>query len=76
MVLAYPISQGQTINSGAVIANPSCRGTTYEGSWVTQATHEEMIAHYSGWDPQASALLNASRMSSFDWPLLHSTLLT
>ncbi|KAI0086402.1 FAD/NAD(P)-binding domain-containing protein [Irpex rosettiformis] len=59
IVLAYPISQGQIVNSGAVIANPSRRGTIYEGPWVTEATNEEMVAHFPNWDPQAYGLLKA-----------------
>ena len=60
--IAYPISQGQIINTGAVVADSSRRDTIYEGPWFAQATHDEMISHFPPWDPQGSALLNVGTL--------------
>ncbi|KAI0085592.1 hypothetical protein BDY19DRAFT_442598 [Irpex rosettiformis] len=64
IALSYPISQGQLVNTVALVVTPNARGTTYEGSWVTETDNDEMISYFSHWDPQVYALLKAMKNPS------------
>ncbi|KAI0689374.1 hypothetical protein BC835DRAFT_255975 [Cytidiella melzeri] len=58
-VVSYPVSQGRVVNVAALSCKADLRGTQYEGSWVAQASPDEILANYPDWDPEVRFLLKA-----------------
>lgn len=57
-IVSYPISQGRTINLVIFITIPDGEDTLLDGPAVVDATKEEVLEHYKGWEPEIQSLLN------------------
>ena len=57
MAVAYPISNGTFINLAAFNADEDRYRSTYDGKWVRDATREEMMSHFVGWDKELTVLM-------------------
>ncbi|KAF9238919.1 hypothetical protein BU15DRAFT_74878 [Melanogaster broomeanus] len=56
-LITYPIANGTLINVVAVVGDPSLAGTHYEGSWVIDATHDELLGCFDNFEPEVKTLL-------------------
>ncbi|KZT63440.1 FAD/NAD(P)-binding domain-containing protein [Daedalea quercina L-15889] len=56
--ISYPIAQGKLINVVAFVTQPDGEGTRYDGEWTREASKEELINAYAGWEPLVAQLLN------------------
>lgn len=63
-VITYPISHGKYINFVGFVTVPGAKGTTYPRKWVTDASRDEMAAHYAGWEPEVGEMLAVRRHNS------------
>ncbi|KAL1671441.1 hypothetical protein EV122DRAFT_226575, partial [Schizophyllum commune] len=57
-VVAYPISCGRAVNVIAFYTDMSKEDTPFEGSQIGQATAEEVMKTYEGWEPEVRAVLS------------------
>ena len=37
---------------------PGAEGTVYPRKWVTDASRDELVAHFSGWEPEVDEMLS------------------
>ena len=53
------------VNVSALVSTPGGEGTVYDGPWATSVTTEEVMKHYTSWDPSTARLIevNLSRYS-------------
>ncbi|KZV78125.1 FAD/NAD(P)-binding domain-containing protein, partial [Exidia glandulosa HHB12029] len=61
-VVAYPIAKGAFVNILAFVTEDKC-GAEYKhdnGKWVHDATTDEVVAQFKGWEPEVIALLKAA----------------
>ncbi|KAI0723586.1 hypothetical protein C8Q76DRAFT_614964, partial [Earliella scabrosa] len=56
-VVTYPISSGRVLNVGLGVCFPGKEGVPYEGPWTRSATREEIVKHFSGWEPEVQEIL-------------------
>ena len=56
----YPVSQDKLINIVAVTTDPSKEGTVHEGSSTTNASTQEVLSVFDGWEEEVRALLKVS----------------
>ena len=64
-VVTYPISSGRVLNVGLGVCCPGKEGVPYEGSWTRSATREEIVKHFSGWEPEVQEILKVN--GTFHW---------
>ncbi|KAL1690635.1 hypothetical protein GGG16DRAFT_113958 [Schizophyllum commune] len=57
-VVAYPISCGRYVNVIGFYSDMSKEDTPFEGSQIGQATTEEVMKTYDGWEPEVRAILS------------------
>ncbi|KAG6380303.1 hypothetical protein JVT61DRAFT_8412 [Boletus reticuloceps] len=57
ILVTYPIAKGTIINLAALITNPSLAGKQYEGHWVSDATRDEVVEYFEGFEPDVRTLL-------------------
>ena len=62
-MITYPISHGKFINWGAFVTVPSAEGTVYPHKWVTDASRDELVAHFTGWEPDVDEILSVRSWS-------------
>lgn len=62
-MVVYPISQGQIINVVAFYSNPDDEGQPLEGPVVREATQQEMMNVYKGWESEVQTLLEVGEHS-------------
>ncbi|KAG8216148.1 hypothetical protein J3R82DRAFT_8154 [Butyriboletus roseoflavus] len=53
----YPIDKGTLINVGAIVSDPSLTGTQYEGHWVSDASHEQLVEYFDDFEPDARTVV-------------------
>ncbi|KAF9239489.1 hypothetical protein BU15DRAFT_61993 [Melanogaster broomeanus] len=58
-IVAFPISQGQSLNVAIFCHDPDAFGTPFEGRWVVDVSEKEILDLYRDWEPQARALVNS-----------------
>ncbi|TFY67996.1 hypothetical protein EVJ58_g1294 [Rhodofomes roseus] len=58
-IILYPIAQGKLINVVALVSRQASEGTKYGKSWIREATNEEVLREYAGWEPLAIETLAA-----------------
>ncbi|KAF9007510.1 hypothetical protein BDQ17DRAFT_1539879 [Cyathus striatus] len=51
-IVSYPISQGSLVNVVAYFSEPEKQGTLVKGPLVTDASVEEIVSKYEGWDEE------------------------
>ncbi|KAF9230357.1 hypothetical protein BU15DRAFT_83737 [Melanogaster broomeanus] len=51
------IANGTLINVAAVVGDSSLAGTHYEGNWVMDATHDELLGCFDNFEPEVKTLL-------------------
>lgn len=68
-LVSFPISQGRLVNVVLLKYEPAHRGTTYPAPWVSEATQDELIEVYAGWDLQVTALLKVRAAPKSGWLL-------
>ncbi|KAL1662821.1 hypothetical protein GGF50DRAFT_116636 [Schizophyllum commune] len=68
-VVAYPISCGRAVNVIAFYTDMSKEDTPFEGSQIGQATTEEVLKTYEGWEPEVRAILSCLRTPSH-WAII------
>ncbi|KAF9007509.1 salicylate hydroxylase [Cyathus striatus] len=56
-IVSYPISQGTHINVVALFSEPEKEGTLVQGPLVCDATVDEIISTYEGWDEEVVSYL-------------------
>ncbi|KAI0352415.1 FAD/NAD(P)-binding domain-containing protein [Trametes cingulata] len=56
-IITYPISHGKYLNWIGFVTIPGGEGTTYPKKWVIDALKEEVIAHFSGWEPEVEQMI-------------------
>ena len=56
-VISYPVSPGQLINCIGFVTIPDGEGKTYPDKWVRDASREELLRQYEGWEPELQELL-------------------
>ncbi|KAF8128574.1 hypothetical protein EV363DRAFT_1451570 [Boletus edulis] len=56
-LITYPIVKGTIINLAALTNNPSLTGTPYEGHWVSDATRDEVVEYFEGFEPDVRTLV-------------------
>ena len=63
-VVTYPISSGRVLNVGLGVCFPGKEGVgPYEGPWTRSATREEIVKHFSGWEPEMQEILKVNGTS-------------
>ncbi|KAF9077898.1 salicylate hydroxylase [Rhodocollybia butyracea] len=67
-IVVYPINGGSLVNVVAFVSNPEDEGKEIPGLDVRQATTEEMLDAFSGWEPEAVKLLSTIENPSC-WPI-------
>ncbi|KAG6379291.1 hypothetical protein JVT61DRAFT_11746 [Boletus reticuloceps] len=67
-LLTYPIAKGTIINLAALTSNPSLTGTQYEGHWVSDATRDEVVEYFEGFEPDVRTLVKLCEKPS-KWAL-------
>ncbi|KAL1725479.1 hypothetical protein EV714DRAFT_277477 [Schizophyllum commune] len=68
-VVAYPISCGRAVNVIAFYTDMSKEDTPFEGSQIGQATTEQVMKTYEGWEPDVRAILSCMRNPSH-WAII------
>ncbi|CDO69443.1 hypothetical protein BN946_scf184817.g3 [Trametes cinnabarina] len=56
-IITYPISHGKYLNWIGFVTIPGGEGTTYPRKWVVDATQQEVVAHFAGWEPEVDEML-------------------
>ena len=56
--MAYPISCGRYVNVIGFYSDMFKEDTPFEGSQIGQATTEEVMKTYDGWEPEVRAILS------------------
>ncbi|KAI0365439.1 FAD/NAD(P)-binding domain-containing protein [Pilatotrama ljubarskyi] len=56
-IITYPISHGKYLNWIGFVTIPGGEGTTYPQKWVIDALKDDMIAHFSGWEPEVEQMI-------------------
>ncbi|THU98831.1 FAD/NAD(P)-binding domain-containing protein [Dendrothele bispora CBS 962.96] len=56
-IVRYPVSKGRLINVGAFCTRLSDVGKTFEGPTVREATQEELLEEFKGWEDEVINLL-------------------
>ncbi|TFK84180.1 FAD/NAD(P)-binding domain-containing protein [Polyporus arcularius HHB13444] len=56
-IVTYPISHGKFVNFVGFVTQEGAEGATYPHKWVIDATREEVVSHYSGWEPEVEQML-------------------
>ncbi|KAF8424451.1 FAD/NAD(P)-binding domain-containing protein [Boletus edulis BED1] len=67
-IVTYPIAKGTIINLAALTSNPSLTGTQYEGHWVSDATHDEVVEYFEDFEPDVRTLVKLCEKPS-KWAL-------
>ncbi|KAF8133281.1 hypothetical protein EV363DRAFT_1448766 [Boletus edulis] len=67
-IVTYPIAKGTIINLAALTSNPSLTGTQYEGHWVSDATRDEVVEYFEGFEPDVRTLVKLCEKPS-KWAL-------
>ncbi len=57
----YPISGKTLVNIAAFTSDPAKEGASLDESVFREATKEEMMNAYVGWDPEVTTLLSVSQ---------------
>ncbi|KAI0773492.1 hypothetical protein C8Q74DRAFT_1368087 [Fomes fomentarius] len=57
-IITYPISHGKYLNWIGFVTIPGGKGTTYPHKWVIDATQEELVNHFSGWESEVDEMLS------------------
>ncbi|KAI8984807.1 hypothetical protein BD414DRAFT_515518 [Trametes punicea] len=55
-IITYPISHGKFLNWIGFVTIPGGEGTVYPKKWVIDATQDEVINHFSGWEPEVGQM--------------------
>ncbi|KAI0666040.1 hypothetical protein C8Q78DRAFT_995036 [Trametes maxima] len=55
-VITYPISHGKYLNWIGFVTIPGGEGSTYPRKWVLDVPKEEVIQHFSGWEPEVDQM--------------------
>ncbi|KAI0640657.1 hypothetical protein C8Q79DRAFT_1004238 [Trametes meyenii] len=55
-VITYPISHGKYLNWIGFVTVPGGEGTAYPRKWVVDVPKEEVIQHFSGWEPEVDQM--------------------
>ncbi|KIJ63596.1 hypothetical protein HYDPIDRAFT_92068 [Hydnomerulius pinastri MD-312] len=63
-IVTYPVANGTLVNFAAIIADPSLKGTPYEGHWVSDTTNEELVNAFEDFEPGARALFQCCKTPS------------
>ncbi|KAH9951522.1 FAD/NAD-P-binding domain-containing protein [Amylocystis lapponica] len=58
-VVSYSISRGSVVNVVAFASKPEKAASTFEGSWVTDCSRDEMLSCYADWEPEVTELLKS-----------------
>ncbi|RPD54127.1 FAD/NAD(P)-binding domain-containing protein [Lentinus tigrinus ALCF2SS1-7] len=56
-IVTYPISHGKFVNFVGFVTDPGAQGTTYPHKWVMDATREELVSQYPGWEREVEEML-------------------
>ncbi|KAH9840776.1 FAD/NAD(P)-binding domain-containing protein [Rhodofomes roseus] len=59
-IIAFPIAQATLINIVCFVSQPEQEGTKYDGAWVREASKQELLDAYAGWEPTMIELLNCA----------------
>ena len=57
-IITYPISHGKFLNWIGFVTVPGAEGTPYPRKWVTDADRDELVAHFTGWEPEVDEMLS------------------
>ncbi|KAL1744720.1 hypothetical protein HDZ31DRAFT_82482 [Schizophyllum fasciatum] len=68
-VVTYPISRGEYVNVVAFYSDMSREDTAFEGSQIEQATTEEVLRTFQGWEPMVRAILGCMHEPSH-WAII------
>lgn len=49
--VAYPIATGKWANVGGFVTKPDAWGTPWNGPWASECDNQELLDHFSGWEP-------------------------
>jgi hypothetical protein len=55
--ISYPIAQGRLINLIGFCTTPKAKPSKFEGTWAQDATKDEVVEQYKGWDDQVQELI-------------------
>src|ERR1700753_1081112 len=55
--ISYPIAQGRLINLIGFCTVPKAKPSRFEGRWAQDATKEEIMEEYKGWDDEVQQLI-------------------
>lgn len=58
----YPIAKGNMINFAAYTCDPSLTDTYYEGHWVSDATRDELVEYFDGFEPDLRMVIKVSSL--------------
>ncbi|KAF9445791.1 salicylate hydroxylase [Macrolepiota fuliginosa MF-IS2] len=70
-IVTYPISKGRLINTIAFFSEPEKEGTPFPGEVVQEASQNEVLSRFGGWEDEVMELLKSIDKSS-RWAILAS----
>lgn len=56
-MVAFPIANRKFVNIVAFVTTPEGEGTKYEGEWMREASKQEVMDAYAGWEPLVMQLI-------------------
>lgn len=56
-LVVYPVSNRRLVNVVAFFSEPTKEDTVFDGPWISEASKDEILTHYVGWEEEVQALL-------------------
>ncbi|KAI0751934.1 hypothetical protein C8Q80DRAFT_1160297 [Daedaleopsis nitida] len=57
-IITYPISDGKYLNWIGFVTVPGGIGTTYPHKWLMDASRDDVVANFAGWEPEVDQMLS------------------
>ncbi|KAL0948114.1 hypothetical protein HGRIS_010731 [Hohenbuehelia grisea] len=68
-LVAYPISQGKTVNIVAYVSRRDQEGMPFEGPWVTDCPRAELESEYARWEDEVRVLIQHIEKPPTRWAI-------
>lgn len=70
-IVCYPVAKGKLVNFVGFSSRPECEGDIWKGTWVSEASAQDVHACYEGFNHEAKQLIQV-RFSLAAEPRLNS----
>lgn len=65
--VAYPIATGKWANVGGFVTKPDAWGTPWNGPWASECDNQELLDHFSRWEPDVVNVVKVSSQRHTDF---------